>query len=244
MPNCAKCKLNIEDNDSYFECDSCKRPIHAQSCSELTSSEIKCMQLKKRVLRFLCNDCNSGLLQIPSIIQSIRELKSEIGLLKSSKPAEPSESHPAPFTNINEIIAELNEREHRKKNIMVFGLSEHQNNTQADKDTGFEIIKVANPNASDNIKLFRVGKPNVNTTKPRPMKIILNSPEEAIQVLRNVNEIKKMKSFENLIITSDKTPNQTLHYKRIKEELSTRTNAGEKNLKIKYFNGEPKIVKN
>lgn len=245
MPSCAKCKLIIEDNESYFECDSCKRPIHAQSCSELTSSEIKCMQLKKRVLRFLCNDCNSGLLQIPSIIQSIRELKSEMDILKAAKPIESSETNPVSTAKVSEIIAEMNEREIRKKNIIVFGLPENHNNTQADKDTGIEITKAAYPNTPENIKIFRVGQFNANNTnKTRPMKIILPSPVDAANILRNVKEIKRVQKFENIIVTNDKTPNQTLQYKRLKEELVTRLSKSETNLKIKYFNGEPKIVKN
>lgn len=202
------------------------------------------MQLKKRILRFLCQECNSGLLQIPSIIQSIRELKTEINLLKSTKTNESSVPTPSPIINMNEIIAEMNERELRKKNIMIFGLPEDLNNTQADRGTALEILKSAYPNAPDNFKLFRVGQVSANNTKPRPLKIILTSPEESIQILRNVKEIRSKQKFSNLVITSDKTPNQTLQYKRLKEELITRTNNGETNLKIKYFNGEPKIIKN
>ncbi|KAJ8940464.1 hypothetical protein NQ314_010722 [Rhamnusium bicolor] len=136
MPNCAKCKQDIEDNEIYFDCDSCKRPIHAQPYSDFTSCEIKCTQLKKRVLRFVCNDCNSGLLQIPSIIQTIQELKTEIDLLKAPTPTKSSDSNPVSILQVNEIISEMNECELRKKNVMVFGLPENQNNIQAEKKYG------------------------------------------------------------------------------------------------------------
>lgn len=59
MVSCMKCSEELS-NQNYLSCDYCKRPMHT-NCSELTASEIKCMQLKKRILKFLCGECENDL---------------------------------------------------------------------------------------------------------------------------------------------------------------------------------------
>ena len=50
------------------------------------------------------------------------------------------------------------------------------------------------------------------------------------------------RTAKNCSIYSDKTPKQLEYYKKRKKELTDRTNRGETNLKIKYYNDVPKIV--
>lgn len=59
---CALCKQikvpNKDTKNPCFPCDSCKRQICIE-CSELCSSEIKCMPLQRRVLKFVCIQCRN-----------------------------------------------------------------------------------------------------------------------------------------------------------------------------------------
>ena len=48
--------------------------------------------------------------------------------------------------------------------------------------------------------------------------------------------------FKNIKISFDRTPRQQEVYKQLKAQLNDRLVKGESNLKIRYFNGTPKIV--
>lgn len=60
--DCFKCKQTKhptrEAKNPCFPCDSCKN-LYCMECSELSSSEIKCMPLQRRLLRFYCSGCRS-----------------------------------------------------------------------------------------------------------------------------------------------------------------------------------------
>lgn len=54
MSPCSVCKKI----DKLYSCDKCKQ-LFCDACSSLTSSEIRCLELKKRVLQFHCKSCLS-----------------------------------------------------------------------------------------------------------------------------------------------------------------------------------------
>lgn len=56
-------------------------------------------------------------------------------------------------------------------------------------------------------------------------------------------ESEEKQQFAQLILNTDKTKQQMQQYKIIKEELRERTEKGQSYLKIKYFKGEPRIIK-
>ncbi|KAG5892375.1 hypothetical protein JTB14_035989 [Gonioctena quinquepunctata] len=73
MVTCSKCNNN-KNEDDLWNCDSCKRPL-CSKCGGLTASEVKCLQLKKRVLLFFCDDCRNGLCQVPTLRTEIADLR-------------------------------------------------------------------------------------------------------------------------------------------------------------------------
>lgn len=239
---CCKCNTDIDQNDNYFECDSCKRPIHANySCSELSASEIKCMQLKKRILRFLCNECNNGLLQIPSLVRSIEELKADIENLKL-KCNKPIDDNSVQWPKVNEIsseeiISEMLERQKRANNIMISNLDESNSNTNNNNDLASvkSILKDLNVDV-DNIKVVRIGKPNQQ--RPRLVKVTLKNTEDAITVLKSKRNVK----VPNIKIFQDQTKKQIQYYKDIKNELQRLIDNGDNTKTIRYINNKPTIV--
>lgn len=57
---CSKCGTNLsgDEKESKITCDCCKSQF-CKSCSKLSSTELRCMQLVgKRILRFFCESCN------------------------------------------------------------------------------------------------------------------------------------------------------------------------------------------
>lgn len=82
---CTTCKIKAGAKDSknpIFPCDSC-RNYYCGECSELSSSEIRCMPLQKRLLKFHCKNCrgnelNDALRQIISDKETIIKDKNTI----------------------------------------------------------------------------------------------------------------------------------------------------------------------
>jgi len=103
---------------------------------------------------------------------------------------------------------------------------------------------------SDNVKvskIVRLGKKPTatassdNTQKPRPIKLVLESEEQKIQVLKNAKNLRLAKEggWEMVFIHQDLTPKQRQTRKQLLQEMRERMDKGEVNLMI--FSG--KIVK-
>ncbi|KAG5887451.1 hypothetical protein JTB14_017307 [Gonioctena quinquepunctata] len=60
-PECTQCKkkANVKEKIIVFPCDSCKSN-YCGECSELTSSELKCIPLLKRALKYFCTKCRDN----------------------------------------------------------------------------------------------------------------------------------------------------------------------------------------
>ncbi|KAG5895796.1 hypothetical protein JTB14_029212 [Gonioctena quinquepunctata] len=83
MQTCLKCNVSISEHKDSMCCDGCHRNLH-KSCSDLSASEIKVIDLKgKRLLKFFCNCCQSGLLRIPFLLKVVEDLTSQLGSLKT-----------------------------------------------------------------------------------------------------------------------------------------------------------------
>ncbi|KAJ8927301.1 hypothetical protein NQ314_020251 [Rhamnusium bicolor] len=164
------------------------------------------MQLKKRILRFLCNECNNGLIQIPSLVRSIEELKTDIEnlKLKYDKPFDGNHSVLQPKVNeiaSEDIISEMLERQKRANNIMISNLDEANSNSKDDLTSLKLILKDLNVDV-DNIKVNRIGKPNQQ--RLRLVKVILKNPEDAITVLKSRRNVK----MPSIKIFQDQTKKQ------------------------------------
>ncbi|KAJ2940142.1 hypothetical protein O0L34_g14181 [Tuta absoluta] len=100
------------------------------------------------------------------------------------------------------------------------------------------ITKITNKADCTRIKAFRLGAPKSDAgAAPRPLKVIMNSKNEALDILRNKHKLQKPSS-----IAADLTPMQREYLKYLREELEKRKSEGEKDLTIKYVQGRPTIV--
>nr|CAI5826218.1 unnamed protein product [Callosobruchus analis] len=88
----------------------------------------------------------------------------------------------------------------------------------------------------------RIGRYDSNKNSSRPVKVTLASPVEVHELLRKTPMLKGSEAFKRISIFADKTPRQMEYYKKLKRELEERIGNGETNIKIKYWNGTPKIV--
>lgn len=80
---CIHCELDIENCNESYECDFCSQAFH-EKCTGLTASEMKVMLLKKkRTLKFLCPNCNSGMKWLPTLMNMFKSLRDEFASLRS-----------------------------------------------------------------------------------------------------------------------------------------------------------------
>lgn len=148
---------------------------------------------------------------------------------------------------INDSVREINDRQQRQKNLMIFGVPEsiptpELTRAQLDNLTVTDIIKTAYPNSpTHDIRVIRVGRNNPD--KPRPLKVIMKSASDVSTIIRHAKEIKKSEDYKLISINFDRTPKQIAEYRDLKATLRTRQKNGENDIKIKYLNGCPKIIK-
>lgn len=142
------------------------------------------------------------------------------------------------------VISEMAERENRKRNILVFGVKESTGTTQQDRiKTELETVKrmirqVDNEVPLTDLRVFRLGAYNEN--RIRPIKVLFPTKDEALKVLRNKNKVPEGALW---YIKYDQTSMERAHLKQVLATLEERKIKGETNLKVKYMNGVPKIVK-
>ncbi|KAJ3652304.1 hypothetical protein Zmor_018282 [Zophobas morio] len=231
MSSCYHCKKT----GKTFNCDACKQSL-CKECAELTETEIRAFELKNRRMRFYCKKCDGAITLIPQLVALVNSLQTQINELKSNIKANTSNK----ITSEEEIFAEINDRLHRSKNVIVYNLSEFQSddlNTRINKDKE----SVSNILNSMNLPLYefksiRLGTAKQNS-KPRPLKLIFKNANEAMEVLKD-----RRKAPNDIKLNYDQTILQREKYKMVRQELQTRLSNGEQNLAIRYIRGEPKII--
>lgn len=149
----------------------------------------------------------------------------------------------APSTSgmTSDVFKEFDDRLRRQSNLMVFGLPEEDSQGSEDGKLQTKIsdffFLILNKSANDyNFKCMRMGRFLVNSTNPRPIKVIFGSPDSADAILQAFIKSKAQKnlpaSLQHLTIARDQTPVQRREYLALKEEMRRRSQAGEKNLRI------------
>lgn len=123
---------------------------------------------------------------------------------------------------------------------MIVGIPEKEERSYAARQIHDieEFTKIANSlieNCPKPIKAIRLGKYKAN--KDRPLKICFDNNNVPRMLLQ-----KRTKLSENIKIYSDQTPEQKRYLQTVREELDERLRNGEKDLKIKYFKGIPRIT--
>ncbi|CAG9761640.1 unnamed protein product [Ceutorhynchus assimilis] len=120
------------------------------------------------------------------------------------------------------VLQELQERQLRSKNILIFGLHETniQNREDREKDEKAKvnnILKQCVDTFNEEIQYYRLGKPDEG--KVRPIKVVLKSIETVIQILRNKNKLPK---DSQSYIKPDLTIQQREYLRKLVTELKSR----------------------
>lgn len=144
------------------------------------------------------------------------------GLLNKSQP------QASPFLE-EDIIEELEDRERRAPNLIIYNMDEGEDVGCNDVDLANEIIRKINPGNTPQInKILRLGQGH-----SRPLRVSLPSKQEALFIFRN-----KYRYAGLIKISQDQTLKQKKHLHELQSQLKSLIDAGETNNTIRYKNCE------
>ncbi|KAJ3652694.1 hypothetical protein Zmor_018637 [Zophobas morio] len=238
---CAKCAIAIDDSTakSYIRCDGCNRLIHT-SCSDLTTNELKCLDLRpnsRSRIKYICVECEQGISQLPKLLSLIADLKDEISKLKefntnfsvkssTSTPKDNSISLSS-LSAREDIIQEITERNNGANNLIISYVVE--NGTikieQLEQDTALIQSLTSDLGLGDQqIKPIRLGKFDLSRQPlSRPIKVHFSSPEIVHNIVRKFETLRTNNKYSALAVSYDRTLKQAELYKAVKDDLNTRT---------------------
>ena len=138
---------------------------------------------------------------------------------------------------------EETEIELRKCNVIIHGVSEsHGDNSDQRVEDDLAVLAAMFQEVGVGEVLvdsvIRLGKRNTDSAHPRPMKVVLNSVDGKVKLLRNAKNLRAKEDggWSKIFIHQDLTPRQREARKPLVAELKQRKANGEKDLII--FNGK------
>lgn len=241
---CGKCRVEITEKERFMSCDCCKIPVHlTEECAGLCASEIKAVVIQKRVLLFFCDDCRTSFKQVPLLVRKVQELQKEVKDLRDEvKQLKESKANIGVYGQLSpeEIVNEINERQKRASNVIIYNLKEsvcesYEQKLADDKNTVVQIINNLADVDTNSIKVFRLGRPNPENV--RPIKVLLNNSSDVLKILKN-----KINAPEGIRVMSDQTKLQQDFFKSVKNKLNEMEAQGITDKTIKFLSGIPTIV--
>jgi len=143
--------------------------------------------------------------------------------------------------NAVEAVDEYVERERRKCNVIIHNLPEPgevssgEQLRQKDKEKVCSLISTEfKINDFEVQRTVRLGSHNPSSPKPRLLLVELKDISTKRQILRQATSLRKSSTWSNIYISPDLTPKERAHNKKLREELKSRKDAGEKNIFIKH----------
>lgn len=212
VQNCHICTQAFADLDSPINCDGCSLIFHTK-CAGLLASEIKCLSLKNRYLKFFCESCNKGLRDIPEFKALLNRLLVEVNELKNLKE---NNNNNELHCSEEVIINEVSERNIRASNLLFYNIPESNSDNINDRishDSNIIESIIIGDSIIRPTKLIRLGIRGQNKT--RPIKVIFSSPTHAFEILK----LKKKLLFQNPPSTYGINSDRTLYQRNYLKNL-------------------------
>lgn len=237
---CACCNSAIRD-DAFVNCCICGKSFKT-SCVKLSRTETAKINSNSG-LSWTCVGCIKFGNDLNGLKAAIVALQEDIRTLKAAS----VNDAPNSLINTEEIIQEVIERDRRKTNVIVYGISETLNLSKteqrsADSECLRGIFRTIDFDTEDVVPL-RLGKyDSSKTSSKRPIKLTFSSESVVLRLLKKSKLLNRSKDFSGIFISRDRTPFQQKLHGSIRDELRDRKSKGETNIRIKYSNGIPRIV--
>lgn len=227
------------------------------SIKESQSKLVEDMNAKYDLLQSSIERCNatlalhSGALddhqaRISSLADRVERIESGVSDFLNSQTLTPSQVS-NDGTVLNDMLGEIEERQRRSLNVIVFNIPESSSDVALERMTydagivsGLLGHICGDGLALTDIKVSRVGRRVAG--KVRPVRVRLLRKDDVRKILMNSHKSRNAADFGGFVISCDRTPGQQSHYRELKRQLAERIRSGESGLRIKYVSGIPKIV--
>ncbi|KAE9541267.1 hypothetical protein AGLY_004512 [Aphis glycines] len=256
-------KSNISSKSSPLGSGPVLRSTSNGSTSTLTSKRTNKTYSNDDLMKAILEIQNSQSVQFQELHGCLTSLKNEISELKNenivirressalSARVAQLESKPAVTLDSDvssKLLREISERNSSEYNVIVYGLPESNlpSFNQRISDDFTELSSALSPIQIDlptDFKLIRLG--NNKARKPRPIKIICKSKEDAAQLIAKFRQAVGSGSSirDGLRIIRDKISLERVLLRSAHIELENRIKSGESNLVISYVKGVPTVTK-
>lgn len=262
--DCGTCALLVKDDDEALCCDICDTWYHIK-CENVSKSKYSFLQEEGNDdISWHCKGCSRAakkindalvLLQrkqeqlevrVDHISQELDLFKQEvtekiadevqINMEANIKAEFKSAVEDAMKPLIRDVTKEINERERRKKNVMMFNVKESSSddvNTRKEHDSKSvkEICKELGVDKTTRVvKSVRIGPRPTDATKPRPLKVELNNEESKQKLVgksKNLSQSSK-EELTKVFVTRDLTPTQREELKEMLNQKETRKKASKR----------------
>ncbi|KAG5892737.1 hypothetical protein JTB14_001108 [Gonioctena quinquepunctata] len=176
---------------------------------------------------------------VTELKEDVKALNNENEVLKENlMKIESSETN----FDMEEFMNGMEERKKRSNNIMILNINEsdavNRNDRMKDENKTVKEVLAHADIALNEFKVIRMGK--YDGRKIRPIKVILESNDAAVNILKNRKKINDIIPF--IRIFADQTTAQREYYRKLKIKLNNIIAEGDNSQIIKYLYGIPKIV--
>jgi PHD-finger len=176
--------------------------------------------------------------------EGIRAQYADIVKIKSDPPSSMGTAVAA--TNIKTVQIEINEcmeREKRKKNLVIVGIEENDD----DDIVANKVSEVVRSTGGDKFEIIgRVGKKLGN--KPRLIRVCIEDGEDRTKILKGAVNLRNVTGLERVFVMPDLTKMQQETEKKLRDKLKEIRQAGENDAKInkgdivKFVNGQRQVL--
>ena len=257
--NCRNCFRLIANQERTTNCDSCQGKMHI-ACVGFTDHEFVTTRQKSKSIKFVCNSCSTNMSQfkdLKGLITSIQtefmcsinklreEFNEQMQGLRSSFGCD--RAAPVSAVQFEEVVQEINDRRNRENNVMVFGVVEtsaaaESGGPNSDDAAVSDVVHKLIPSFEGEMRVVRVGRRRSDDGKPRPVKVTFSSRSIVSELIRKAKGLKDCPEYARVSVAYDRTPRQMQYFREVKDDMKRRMEAGEADLRIRYFNGIPRVI--
>lgn len=245
--SCMGCNKVMGADTDFSECPNCKSTYHPscaeraklkplpnggfkKCCSSITKADFIAilssqMDDLKASMKSYVDDSTKALAEsVQEHDKKLVELSTRIGAVESRASGY--------ATNGDDILREVEDRQRRSVNVIVYDLKPVDGKSDLDVINGiFDQV----PGLPKAVSVFRFAKGKGDI---KPLKVTFQDKSDALKVLTSKAKIAPHKIY----VKNDLTQAQLAHLRELRSELNLRAEKGQKNFTIRFVNGSHEIV--
>lgn len=215
----------------------------AKMISTLSSNQDKSFKLINSRIDDLSTHLNKLDSALAECQNKTQRLEDRVKALETQKPALENNYIDFSLAVRNEVL----DVQKRSLNVILHGVKESIETVAKeriihDNNKINELFTLLSINSDVIANISRLGHPS--SSNQRPIKLILRNPCDADRILTSFMKVKRESpnAVQNISLVKDRTQAERRHIKEVYVDFKNRSEAGEKDIKVQYFNGIPKIV--